>query len=94
MQALTQNRILREVEIMMFLKDNDNIVSLIDVPHPATIEEFKDVYLVMDLSMSDLRSLIRTGQKFTDDNVKYFLYQMLTALKYVHSANILHRDLV
>jgi mitogen-activated protein kinase 1/3 len=76
------------------LKDHDNIVSLLDLPHAEKIEDFNDIYLVMDLASGDLRSLIRSGQHFTNENVKYFLYQMLLALKYVHSANVLHRDLV
>ncbi|CAG2111797.1 unnamed protein product [Medioppia subpectinata] len=29
----------------------------------------------------------------TDENVAYFTYQLLRALKYIHSANVLHRDI-
>jgi serine/threonine protein kinase len=42
---------------------------------------------------TDLGSVIRSPQPLSDDHCKYFLYQLLRGLKFIHSANILHRDL-
>jgi mitogen-activated protein kinase 1/3 len=42
---------------------------------------------------SDLRSIIRSNQELSDQNIQYFLYQILRGLKYIHSSNVLHRDL-
>jgi len=42
---------------------------------------------------TDLHQIIRSKQGLSDDHVQYFLYQILRGLKYLHSANILHRDL-
>ena len=36
---------------------------------------------------------IRSGQPLTDAHFQSFLYQTLCGLKYIHSANVLHRDL-
>lgn len=43
---------------------------------------------------SDLHQIIRSTQPLSDDHIQYFLYQILRALKYIHSANVIHRDLV
>ncbi len=41
----------------------------------------------------DLGRIIRTSQPFSDYHVRYFTYQILRGLKYIHSANVMHRDL-
>lgn len=43
---------------------------------------------------TDLASIIKSPQALTDEHCQFFLYQILRGLKNVHSANILHRDLV
>jgi serine/threonine protein kinase len=52
---------------------------------------FKDLYIVTDLMDTDLSHIIGSQQTLTDAHIKYFLYQILRALKYTHSAGILHR---
>lgn len=70
-----------------------NLVNLVDLIRPASVNEFEDVYIVTDLMETDLHRVIHSNQALTDDHIQYFLYQMLVALKYVHSAEVLHRDL-
>lgn len=41
----------------------------------------------------DLAAIIRSGQPLTDAHFQSFIYQILCGLKYIHSANVLHRDL-
>jgi mitogen-activated protein kinase 7 len=42
---------------------------------------------------ADMHQIIRSQQPLTDAHFQYFLYQILRGLKYIHSANVLHRDL-
>jgi serine/threonine protein kinase len=88
-----QRRILREVKILKHFRYHDNIVGLLDLIPPKSFEEFKDVYIVMELMDSNLKQLINSRQHLTDQNIQYFLYQILRGLKYVHSASVLHRDI-
>jgi len=86
-------RILREIMLLKHLK-HENIVNLLDIVHPETsIDDFQDVYMVLDLMESDLHRIIRSRQTLSDDHVQFFLSQILKGLKYTHSAGVLHRDL-
>jgi serine/threonine protein kinase len=50
-------------------------------------------YLYEELMEADLHAIIRSGQPLTDAHYQSFTYQILSGLKYIHSANVLHRDL-
>lgn len=70
------------------------VIRIIDIiPPPPTAEEFEDVYIVQDLMETDLHRIIYSKQPLTIDHIQYFVYQILRGLKYIHSANVLHRDL-
>lgn len=57
-------------------------------------EQFSDIYIVYELMETDLGAIIKSNQELSEEHVKYFLYQLLRGLKFIHSANIIHRDLV
>ncbi|KAI3441769.1 uncharacterized protein J3R85_001801 [Psidium guajava] len=85
-------RTLREIKLLRHM-DHENVVALKDIIRPPSRENFNDVYMVCDLMDTDLHQIIRSNQTLTDDHYRYFLYQLLRGLKYVHSASVLHRDL-
>jgi len=87
---MSQKRILRELKILQHLY-HPNIVRLIDVVPPRDYDSFGDVYFVTDLMEADLRDILSSEQPLTDQHVKYFVYQILLAVHYTQSANILHR---
>lgn len=87
-------RILREVKLLRHLSGHHNIIQLRDVmTSPTGSSDFNDLYLVFDRYECDLDRLISMGQELSDAHNKYFLYQMLKGLKFVHSAGVMHRDL-
>lgn len=85
-------RILREIKLLRHF-DHENIIRLVDVQEPPSIRQFNDVYIVTDLMETDLHRVIYSRQVLTDDHIRYFVYQILKALKYMHSAGVLHRDI-
>ena len=42
---------------------------------------------------TDLGSVIKSDQDITEGHYKFFLYQLLKGLKYIHSGKIVHMDL-
>lgn len=92
-QPTIAKRTLREIKILKHFK-HDNIISIREILKPTeSVDNFKDVYIVLDLMESDMHRVIHSKQDLSDEHVRYFLYQILRGLKYIHSANVIHRDL-
>ncbi|CAM9424463.1 unnamed protein product [Sphacelaria rigidula] len=85
-------RIVREVRLLRRL-DHMNIIKIVDILPPPSLADFNDVYIVSELMDTDLHRVIYSSQRLSDQHVKYFLYQILCGVKYIHSASVLHRDL-
>ncbi|MCO5587763.1 hypothetical protein L7F22_041715 [Adiantum nelumboides] len=85
-------RILREIRLLRLLRHPD-IVELKHIMLPPSRKEFKDIYVVFELMESDLHQVIKANDDLTPEHYQFFLYQLLRALKYIHTANVFHRDL-
>ena len=87
-------RTLRELKLLNHL-NHENIVRLVDVlPGGATsAREQQDVYAAMESMDTDLHQIIRSKQALSDEHAQYFMYQLFCALQFMHSADVLHRDL-
>ncbi|KAK5782400.1 mitogen-activated serine/threonine-protein kinase KSS1 PWA37_005406 [Arxiozyma heterogenica] len=85
-------RTLRELKLLRYFHDHENIISILDKVVPASVEKMDAVYLVQELMETDLQK-INEQMMLTDDHIQYFTYQILRALKAIHSANVIHRDI-
>ncbi|XP_075223369.1 stress-activated protein kinase JNK-like isoform X2 [Lycorma delicatula] len=84
-------RAYREFKLMK-LVHHKNIIALLNAFTPqASLEEFQDVYLVMELMDANLCQVITT--ELDHERLSYLLYQILCGIKHLHSAGIIHRDL-
>ncbi len=54
---------------------------------------FNEIYLVEGLMEADLHQIIKSKQALSDQHYQYFIYQLIKGLKWIHSANVVHRDL-
>uniref|UniRef100_A0A8C9Z0X3 Stress-activated protein kinase JNK n=1 Tax=Sander lucioperca TaxID=283035 RepID=A0A8C9Z0X3_SANLU len=78
--------------VLMKCVNHKNIISLLNVFTPQkSLEEFQDVYLVMELMDANLCQVIQ--MELDHERMSYLLYQMLCGIKHLHSAGIIHRDL-
>jgi len=84
-------RTLREIKILTRFS-HDNVIDIQDIICANSLDRMRDVYIVQSRMDTDLAQLLRR-QQISNDHICYFLYQILRGLKYIHSANVLHRDL-
>ncbi|KAG7577683.1 Protein kinase domain [Arabidopsis thaliana x Arabidopsis arenosa] len=85
-------RILREIKLLRLLRHPD-IVEIKHVMLPPSRREFRDIYVVFELMESDLHQVIKANDDLTPEHYQFFLYQLLRGLKFIHTANVFHRDL-
>uniref|UniRef100_A0A3B3ZBE8 Mitogen-activated protein kinase 15 n=1 Tax=Periophthalmus magnuspinnatus TaxID=409849 RepID=A0A3B3ZBE8_9GOBI len=79
-------------ELGLFLQefgDHPNIVKLLNV---IRAHNDKDIYLIFEYMDTDLHAVIKKGTLLKDVHKRYVMYQLLKAIKYLHSGNVIHRD--
>lgn len=77
-------RILREIKLLRLLRHPD-IVEIKHIMLPPCRREFKDIFVVFELMETDLHHVIKVNDDLTPGHHQFFLYQLLRALKYIHS---------
>lgn len=82
-------RTYREITFLRQLHGHPNIVELLAVYKAANN---LDLYVVFELLESDVHSVIRANI-LMDVHKRFIVWQMLCALKYLHSRKLIHRDL-
>lgn len=85
-------RTLRELRILRHLQ-HENLMQVKNIFITGAKSEFEEIYVVSELMETDLASTLRSSQPLSDDHCQFFLYQILRGMKYVHSAQVIHRDL-
>ncbi|KAM4123480.1 hypothetical protein ACJW30_01G163300 [Castanea mollissima] len=78
---------------MIFLHklDHPNIIKLQGL---ATSRMHYSLYLVFDFMETDLATIIfRREERLTESQVKCYMHQLLSGLKYCHDSGIIHRDI-
>lgn len=93
-KTLLCKRSLRELKLLRHFRGHKNITCLYDMDivfYPDGT--FAGLYLYEELMECDMHQIIRSEQPLTDAHYQSFIYQILCGLKYIHSADVLHRDL-
>jgi len=87
--ATDAQRTFREIIFLQELTDHENIISLLDV---MKANNDKDIYLIFEFMETDLHAVIRANI-LEDVHKRYIIYQLLKAMKYMHSGAVIHRDM-
>ena len=62
----------------------------------VNLNSFKQIFLVMEYIESDLKMILNSvhrGTVLEEDHIVTMMYNSLCALNFIHSANLMHRDL-
>ena len=82
-------RTYREIVFLQQFRGHENIVKLEEV---LKADNDRDIYLVFEYMETDLHATIRANI-LEEIHKQYIMYQAFKALKYMHSAGLVHRDM-
>lgn len=82
-------KLYREIRFLESFKQHQNILNLVNIIKSAND---KDVYLVLEYMEANLFNAIR-AKILNEQHIKYITYQVIKALKYIHSAGVIKRNL-
>jgi len=85
---------LREVKILKAM-NHENVVELKEIVTSKEQGEIpKNVFMVFEYHEYDLTGILETGEiRFTQDHIKSWTMQLLKGVNYMHTNQIIHRDL-
>ncbi len=87
LKPVKRKKIKREIKILQNLNGGPNIISLLNVVRDS---ESKTPALIFEsVNNIDFRTLY---PRFTDYDVRFYMFQLLKALDFCHSRGIMHRD--
>lgn len=89
---ILMKRALRELKLMDFFKGHKNIVGLVDLD-VVNLKPYDGLYCFQELIDYDLAKVIHSSVQFSQFHIKSFFYQICCGVKYLHSADVIHRDL-
>jgi len=81
-------RTYREIKILRHLVNHENIITIRDVFLGPN--NHKDVYIVFDYMDTDLKRVLDSNQTLTNDHIKYFAYQILNGIAFIHQSGIVN----
>lgn len=93
-------KVIREIQIMTNLREVSKekrcrfIPHLLDIIIPDVVD-LQNIFLVMEYEEVDLRVFMQKGGSlaFSKDHLRTVIYNILCAMSFCHSSNVIHRDI-
>lgn len=87
LKPVKKKKIKREIKILQNLSGGVNIIGLLDIVRDPMV---KTPALIFEhVNNEDFKTLY---PKFADEDIRFYLYELLKALDFCHSRGIMHRD--
>ena len=85
-------RAIRELKFMRYFKGHKNVVNLLDL-EIVYDKGYDGLYCFQEMIDYDLARVIHSSVQLSEFHIQSFFYQIMCGLKYIHSADVIHRDL-
>eukprot|EP00946_MAST-07B_sp_MAST-7B-sp1_P003332 g3332.t1 len=85
--------VLRELKLARLLAKHPNVLGIRTLIKPVSRRNMDTIYVVSNFMDTDLYRLCQSRVELTDKHVRHLMYQTMSGLQFLHSADVLHRDM-
>ena len=82
---------LKEIQALNILSNHEGIIKLIEVLYDEPTGKLALVFELMEMNLYEC--LKNKRKPLTMHKIKYYMFQVLRAIEYMHRKNIFHRDI-
>jgi mitogen-activated protein kinase 7 len=86
-RKLITKRCLREVKLLQHFNGHPHIVGLLDMDI-VDYSLFNEIYLILECCDTTMSDVIHSNVELEPVHYRWFMYQIFSALHYIHSANV------
>lgn len=86
-KKLVTKRCLREIKLLQHFNGHPRIINLKNMDI-VDYNNFNEIYLFQDCCDTNLADIIHSKLEFEPVHYQWFMYQIFSGLKYIHSANV------
>lgn len=84
-------RTIRELKFLRYLSHKNILKSSILLPRSR--QDMDHIYTVSPLVQTDLHHFLKSPIQVGVDEIKFMVFQMVSALDYLHRSKVIHRDI-
>jgi serine/threonine protein kinase len=99
--APTLIRVLREISVLKELRAHPNVLKIIDIFPPTTVQlgnrhrlqAVSELYIVFNYAGCNLETYMTRCRRMTEAHVVCIMQQLLSAVGFLHRCRVVHRDI-
>lgn len=90
-------KIVREIQILRQftqMENNSFTTKIFDIITPKSSESASYIFIVMEFMQTDMKKIFQSMPQleFSEDHMISIIYSMLCSMNFMHTANVIHRD--
>lgn len=89
--SLEKVKKLKEIQALNILSSHENIIKMIEALYDEPSGKLALVFELMDMNMYE--SLKNKKNPLTFQKIKFYMFQVLRAIEFMHRKGIFHRDI-
>lgn len=88
---ITSDRLREKLSSEIYIQKSLTHQNIVKLFHTFANETF--IYMIMEICDSTLSDLLKQNKKIRESHTKKFILQLLSAIEYLHTVNVVHRDI-
>lgn len=86
-------KMVREILLLMEMRGSKHVTRILDIIKPNPKNKSPHLFIVLEYVNADLKKVLKSQINLSEEHAHVIVYNILCALNWVHTSNVLHRDI-